>query len=312
MTGARIRRGEQAPRARSRTPARRKAKPGVMARMMAAVPVQPETIRSVTAWGGLLLAGAAAVTAAHLAGLFGLAWVSAAEATGRAGLRVEHVNVQGLKRMDELTVLAIALEDGAQAKPMPLVSLEPIRQRLLTYGWIADARVSRQLPDTIVIDIVEREPAAVWQHRGRLVLVDKAGVVLEPVGVDAMPDLPLVIGADANAQVAGLETLLAKTPAMRPMLAAATWIGGRRWDLRFQSGEVLALPEGGGAASTALVKFAGMDARDRLLGRGFERFDMRDPTRMVVRVNRDNGSIDETSAAANGDGSGRLAARTTT
>jgi cell division protein FtsQ len=29
---------------------------------------------------------------------------------------------------------------------------------------VQDARVSRRLPDTLVVDIVERTPSAVWQH----------------------------------------------------------------------------------------------------------------------------------------------------
>jgi cell division protein FtsQ len=62
---------------------------------------------------------------------------------------------------------------------------------------------------------------------------------------------------------------------------AATWVGNRRWNLTFDSGETLELPEEN--APAALVKFAEMDGRDRLLGRGFTRFDMRDPTKLVAR-----------------------------
>ena len=60
-----------------------------------------------------------------------------------------------------------------------------------SFGWVRDARVSRRLPDTLVVDIVERRPAAIWQHNQRLTLIDMDGVVLEPVRLDAMPDLPL-------------------------------------------------------------------------------------------------------------------------
>ena len=56
--------------------------------------------------------------------------------------------------------------------------------------------MSRRLPDTLVVDIVERSPAAIWQHNNRLSLIDEKGVVLEPVSVATMPDLPLVIGPD--------------------------------------------------------------------------------------------------------------------
>ena len=51
--------------------------------------------------------------------------------------------------------------------------------------------MSRRLPDTLVVDIVERTPAAIWQNHGKLTLIDKDGVELAPVPVDKMPDLPL-------------------------------------------------------------------------------------------------------------------------
>ena len=76
--------------------------------------------------------------------------------------------------------------------------MSAIRDRLLQFGWVKDARVSRRLPDTLVIDIVERTPAALWQNNGRLALIDSEGVVLDRVPVDKMPDLPLLIGPGAN------------------------------------------------------------------------------------------------------------------
>jgi cell division protein FtsQ len=173
---------------------------------------------------------------------------------------------------------------------MPLVDLSETRAKLLRFGWIEDARVSRRLPDTLVVDIVERKPAAVWQHRQKLALIDRSGVVIAPVDLTAMPEhLPIVIGPGANAQASGLTMLMETAPALKPMLAGATWIGDRRWDLRFQSGETLALPEGQQAAMTALRKFTEMDGRTRLLGQGFVRFDMRMPDRFVVRVSREPG-----------------------
>src|SRR3546814_16143270 len=63
------------------------------------------------------------------------------------------------------------------------------------------------------------------------------------------------------------------------LLAGATWVGNRRWDLRFRSGETLSLPEGEAEAKAAIAKFAHMDGANRLLGRGILRFDMSDPSR---------------------------------
>jgi cell division protein FtsQ len=101
-----------------------------------------------------------------------------------------------------------------------------------------------------------------------------------------MPDLPLLIGPGANAQEQELTGLMAAVPALRPQLASATWVGGRRWDLNFQSGETVALPEGDEAAKAALVKFARADKESGLLGRGIVRFDLRVPGKMIVRLPR--------------------------
>jgi cell division protein FtsQ len=173
---------------------------------------------------------------------------------------------------------------------MPLVDLSGTRQRLLQFGWVRDARVSRRLPDTLVVDIVERKPAAIWQNNGALALIDAEGVVLERVKLEAMPNLPLVIGPAANRQASSLARLVEAAPQLKPVMEGATWIGGRRWDIRFQSGETIALPEGEAAARKALARFAQLDQSAQLLGRGFSRFDMRVPGKFIVRVTNQPGT----------------------
>jgi cell division protein FtsQ len=208
--------------------------------------------------------------------------LAAGEAVGDAGFRVKSIDVRGIKRMDPRPVYELAADQKTTA--MPLVDVTGIRQRLLEYGWVKDARVSRRFPDTLVIDIVEREPAALWQDEDRLTLIDAEGVVLDRVPVAQMPDLPLLIGKGANEHAVALAALLEKAPALKPQLVSATWVSERRWDLSFQSGETVALPEGGRAAEIALTRFAKEDKAAGLLGRGYLRFDLRIPGKMTVRL----------------------------
>lgn len=276
----------------SRAPARRnlKRRPqgkrakkvGVMDRIVAAIPVSEETLRKATGWSMFAGAMAVLIGMATWLGIPGAIGTATAETVGRAGLRVQQIEVTGLSRMDRMTVYAVAT--GQRSRAMPLVDLDEVRERLLEYPWIAEARVSRRLPDTLVVDITERVPAAIWQHNGQLMLIDEAGVLLEEVSADAMPALPLVIGDGANEREPQYQALMRQAPQLKPLVKAATWVGNRRWDLNFASGEKLVLPEGEEAAATALRKFATLDTRDRLLGRGYLRFDMRDPDKMVVRM----------------------------
>ena len=262
----------------SRASSKRRPQPG----RIDALPLPAESLRKA---GWLIFFGMAAAVLLALAVAFQLhSWAGTriGEAVGEAGFSVRRIEPKGLDRMNPMQVYLVASDQ--LDRPMPLVELEETRERLLRYGWIREARVSRRWPDTLVIDVVEREPTAIWQHNQELTLIDDQGVLLEPVKLEAMPDLPLVIGAQANLHAGQLTRLLQAAPELKPLLEGATWIGGRRWDVRFQSGEVLALPEGEERAKAALVQFARMDRMTQLLGRGLVRFDMRIPGKFIVRV----------------------------
>ena len=300
---ATIKRSTHMSRSRARPKARKgKSPPSMLTRAIGAIPISAAVWQRMATWTILMTIGFAVVAIAVMLGIPNYLGTQMAEGVGRAGFAVKRVEVTGIDRMERLTVYAVALDQNSRA--MPLVDLNRVRSQLLQYGWIADARVSRRLPDTLVVDIVERTPAAVWQHGGQLSLIDAHGIVLEPVALNAMPDLPLVIGPDANIQATALTELIAHAPRLKPMLAGATWVGGRRWDLKFQSGEVLALPEGETPSAAALNKFAAMDGVDRLLGRGFVLFDMRDPAKMFVRVGRNRPAIDTPTENAETDNGG--------
>jgi cell division protein FtsQ len=290
MAEARIRRGGTArlttrttgARGRSGARGRPAKRRGWIDSLLDMLPVSEETLQRMASWAivGIVLAGIVGI--AMLLGLPAMAGQKASELAAKAGFEVEKVEVRGVERMDELPIYNIAL--GQVSRSMLALDLPKVREDMLKLGWVKDARISRRLPDTLVVDIVERDPVAVWQHDGQLHLIDVQGVVLQSVSAGAMPDLPLVVGPNANLQTAGLNKLMENAPALKPMLAGATWVGNRRWDLRFQSGETLSLPEGDKPSATALVNFARMDGVNRLLGRGIVKFDMRDPDRFILRL----------------------------
>ena len=147
---------------------------------------------------------------------------AAAGAVGHAGFNVSGYQIVGLTHMDRSAVDEVVTDElrrasdeaGTDKAPQALVDAGAIRQRLIRFGWVKDARVLRRLPDTLVIDIVERRPAALWQSQGQLALIDSEGVVLDRVPVDKMPDLPLLIGPGANMQEQELSAMMADVPTL--------------------------------------------------------------------------------------------------
>lgn len=234
--------------------------------------------------GALVALGIVGVLAVLFAlGIPAQAARAAGETIGDMGFRVDRVDVVGIEQMDSGPVYAVAFRTRDRNAALPLVDVANIRKELLSEGWVKDARVSRRYPDTLVIDIVERTPAALWQGRKQLFLVDEEGVLLDRVPVSGMPDLPLLLGEGANRQFPALRRLLDGEPGLKAQLASARWVGGRRWDLNVQSGEILALPEGERQATDALGKFMKKDRATPLLGLGVERYDLRIDGQMIAR-----------------------------
>jgi len=295
MTTARIARGgggrggaaRSKPRPRGAAPrgGARRARPQGL---LESFGLEPGTARRIGSWTFGLLTLAVVVAAVFAFRLPQIAGLAVGEGVGKAGFTLKRVEITGARRVSRLAIYNVAFDQGSMA--MPLIDLGATRARLLEFGWIRDAQVSRRLPDTLVVHVIERQPAAIWQSRGQLSLIDVDGVVLEPVRLEAMPDLPLLIGPDANRHVAALAALLEAAPRLKPQVAGATWVGQRRWDIRFQSGELLTLPEGDEAARRAIERFSMLDQNDPLLGRGFARIDMRDPRRAYVRISRQPGA----------------------
>lgn len=230
----------------------------------------------------LALAATLAWFVASMAGVPALAQHQLGVVAANAGLEVRRVRVTGVERMNELKVYERALAQRDQ--PMPFVDLQGVRQDLLGLSWVKDARVSRQLPDTLVIDIVERVPHAVLKKPDRLVLIDDQGVELEPVSKANAKGMLIVEGPGAARQIPALGQLLDSAPALRPQVAGAEWIGNRRWNLTFKTGQIIALPQGDDPAAGALVAFARLDGQNRLIGGKVARFDMRVPDRVIMRV----------------------------
>jgi len=289
MSVAHVRRGGS-----GRATPRKAAKVNVPKKIAKRLPVDQARANKLA---GMVFAGfmlAIAIVVIIALGLPAKAERAAGAAVGDAGFTVGGYQIVGLHHMDRRVIDEIVTDElkraadeaGSDKAPQALVDADAIRQQLLRFGWVKDARVLRRLPDTLVIDIVERKPAALWQSEGRLALIDADGVVLDRVSIDRMPDLPLLIGPGANAQEQQLARLLAAVPTLRPQVASATWVGGRRWDLSFQSGETVTLPEGNTEALTAIDKFAKLDRSSGLLGRGIVRFDLRVPGKMIVRLPR--------------------------
>jgi cell division protein FtsQ len=99
--------------------------------------------------------------------------------------------VDGNRHLADGQVLAQArIKHGANILS---VNLSAARKRLLAQPWIAEARISRKIPDGIEIRITEHRAAAIVDV-GRRFLIDEQGIVFKELSGDDPQDLPKVVG----------------------------------------------------------------------------------------------------------------------
>lgn len=97
------------------------------------------------------------------------------------------------------------------------VNLSTARKRLLAHSWIADAAVSRKLPDELHIHIREHQPLAILDL-GRKYLINFQGVIFKEVSASDPQDLPIVTGLEFSDIEAPGEPASAPFEAMMQLL----------------------------------------------------------------------------------------------
>lgn len=210
------------------------------------------------------------------------------DASAALGLRVREVTIEGRANTPEpLLRAALGVAKGA---PILGFSVDAARARIETLAWVEHATVERRLPGTIVVQLQERRPFAIWQNQGKFVLIDRDGQVVADRNVAQFGHLPLIVGAGAPAAAAPLLDALTDKPALQAHVIAAVRVGERRWNLKTDSGADVLLPEG--AERPALDRLLALHQEHGVLDRPLAVLDMRLPDRLVVRAQPEPPHVD--------------------
>ncbi len=201
-------------------------------------------------------------------------------ATADAGLKLGDVLVEGRQRTERRVVL----ETLSVVRGQPILAFDPYaaQARLERLPWVRGATVERRLPAAIHVRLIERQPLALWQHQGRISVIDQGGEVISGAEPKAFTRLLLVVGADAPENTPDLLALLNSEPELRTRVSSAVRVRGRRWNLRLNDGIDVRLPEQNPTAAWA--ELARAQREHGLLGRDVAVIDLRLPDRLVVRT----------------------------
>ena len=207
------------------------------------------------------------------------------EATLSLDLRVAQILVKGRNRTSQKKLLEAL--NAPVGTPILALDIHKAHAKIAAMPWVKSVRIERRLPHTVFVDLTEREPIAVWQHKdgGKELYtpVDSDGRTVN-AKVKNLKDFLLVTGKNAPKKTPALIQFLKQEPVLYARVRAATLMSNRRWDVTLDSvsdGIVVKLPEK--APEAEWSRLLRLDKTHGLLKRTVTMIDLRFADKVIVR-----------------------------
>ncbi|WP_372609798.1 cell division protein FtsQ/DivIB [Aquicoccus sp.] len=166
------------------------------------------------------------------------------------------------------------------------LDLEAIRQDVAGLSGVKTASVRIRDGGVLQLDVVERQPVALWRNAEGLYRVDIEGVVLDEVAHrGAHPELPVLAGTGADLHLQEAMDIYAASGPLTPRLRGLVRVGERRWDVVLDRGQRILLPEY--APVQALERVIALSDAQDMLARDLVAVDMRLAERPTLRMSGD-------------------------
>lgn len=107
--------------------------------------------------------------------------------------------------------------------------------------WVNRALVRRLWPDQVVIQIVERQPFALWQYKGKVEVIDILGEVIVGASVSENQNLNLFVGKDAAINAANISEIILNFPSIAERVDSFVYVSENRWDIIMDKGNIRVL-----------------------------------------------------------------------
>lgn len=187
-----------------------------------------------------------------------------------AGLAVGEISISGQTLTSEQAIFdALGIQPDTSTLAF---DVEAARSRIAELPAIESVTVRKTYPADVSVAVTEKIPVARWRVDGVTFVVDAAG---DQIGEDrgAYGDLPLVIGDGAADDAMVMIRALDHFPDLSKGLVALSRIADRRWDMIYDTGLRVQLPEQG--VAQALGKLSFYQTQYQLLDRDVTVIDLR-------------------------------------
>ena len=155
------------------------------------------------------------------------------------GFVIKKINVIGEGRLPEDDVKKIL--DFQNGDYLFDVEINLTQKKIEDLPWVNRALVRRLWPDQVVIQIVERQPFALWQYKGKVEVIDILGEVIVGASVSENQNLNLFVGKDAAINAANISEIILNFPSIAERVDSFVYVSENRWDIIMDKGNIRVL-----------------------------------------------------------------------
>jgi cell division protein FtsQ len=234
----------------------------------------------------ILLGGLSfALLSGHIEALRQDSWNWWMTTSQRAGFKVKNLIIDGHHHCSKTDILqAVSLDMN---KSIFDVSPSVVREKIEKLGWVKSAMVSRRLPHTLYIRIVEHHPIAFWQKDAKLHLIDNHGQIIKADKIGPFTQLPILTGEGAVEKAPVLIEEVSRYSAIASRMTGAVYISKRRWDLILDNKLRVQLPEVSANFKEAIKYLDQLNQEQPLQERDIVVIDLRVPDRVFFYLSQE-------------------------
>ena len=156
--------------------------------------------------------------------------------------QINHVIIEGSKKSNKSEI-----EKNVAEKNGNLISLSfnSIKIIVESSEWVKRASIKKILPSTLVINITENDPYAIYLQEGKFFLLDLDGSIITEINIDNYQDDLLFVKGENSPELLKklIKDISITFPNLIQTLEEVEFIEKRRWNLKLNNKLLVKLPD---------------------------------------------------------------------
>ncbi len=153
------------------------------------------------------------------------------------------INLYGNQQTKSEEIIAIAKECLIKNQYLSHQSIvEEIKNQIQALPWVKEVAVRLSLQESLNIYIKEHQPFAIWEDAGKKYIISQEARIIDTSNIENFNNLVILSGQDAYKNAQSLFKIISSQNQISQNIYSATWVGGRRWNIRLEDGLLIKMP----------------------------------------------------------------------